>query len=143
MRWPTRTVLQRFTDHVLVDPSTKCWNWAGSTNKGYSRFNNGNKTVDGHRWSYERFRGSIPEGLQVDHLCRNRKCVNPYHMELVTSRENTLRGENQAAKRAAQTHCLRGHEFTPANTSMTKHNQRRCLACHAFRERRRRARQCA
>ena len=98
-----------------------CWEWIGSrSDTGYGSF----RTRDGsasnsHRWAYQFFIGQIPEGLQLDHLCRNRACVNPWHLDPVTSRVNTMRGglaESIRQRAAALTHCPHGHEKNEANT---------------------------
>lgn len=109
----------RFLRLCLKEVVSGCWLWRGNIHKeGYGRFHvNGCKQL-AHRVSYELFRGRIPEGMQIDHLCRVRFCVNPNHLEVVTGRENTLRGEGICAKWAKQTHCLHGHEYTPENTYM-------------------------
>jgi hypothetical protein len=133
----------RFWKKVAVGGRDECWLWQGATANGYgraySRVRDGKYFVDGaHRIAYELTNGPIPDGLQIDHLCRNRLCVNPTHLEVVTQRENLLRGETIPARRAAQTHCVNGHEFTPENTYRRKEDGvRQCRACN--RERKARA----
>jgi hypothetical protein len=83
----------------------------------------------GHRVSYEAFKGPIPDGLTIDHLCRNRACVNPEHLEPVTMRVNCLRGESPAAVHARKTHCPKGHEYSAENTYRHKGNHRMCKLC--------------
>ncbi|HEY1740016.1 MAG TPA: HNH endonuclease signature motif containing protein [Acidimicrobiia bacterium] len=86
-----------------------------------------------HRVSYELSIGPIPGGLEIDHLCRERSCANPEHLEAVTRRENVLRSDSVAAHRARQTHCVHGHEFTAQNTY--RHQGRRyCRACRSRRD---------
>jgi hypothetical protein len=91
-----------------------------------------------HRWAYEFLRAEIPEGLHIDHLCRNRACVNPWHLEPVTNRVNGLRGESVAAQHARKTHCIRGHEFTTENTYPIKNGKGRgCRECSRIKDRER------
>ena len=103
---------------------------------------------DGYGWAgrelahvalFEQVVGPVPDGLQLDHLCRKRLCVNPAHLEPVTRRENILRGESPSAQNARKTHCHRGHPFDEANTGRWDPRGRACRACHAEKERRRRA----
>lgn len=110
-----------------------CWLWTGCTGGGYGRFVFEGKVRQAHRVAYEAFIGPIPEGLQIDHLCRNRACVRVSHLEAVTQRENVLRGVGASAQHARQTHCIHGHEFTPENTFVQAEGQqkgrRRCRTC--------------
>src|SRR5207245_8252545 len=102
----------RFTKFVIRNDSG-CWEWTGAVQpNGYGRFDGGYS----HRFSFESFRYSIPHGLQVDHLCRNRRCVNPFHLQPVTAQVNQLRGNSVSGINARKTHCIRGHEFTDDNT---------------------------
>lgn len=103
----------------LVVVEGGCWEWQGGMNlrTGYgSLYVGGYKTVLVHRYSYQHYKGEIPAGLAIDHLCRNRKCANPDHLEAVTLGENVLRGVGVTAVNARKTHCHKGHEFTPENT---------------------------
>ena len=107
-----------------------CWEWVGHrNNKGYGVWGVFKHPYLAHRRMYERVRGTIPEGLQLDHLCRNKPCVNPDHLEAVTARENTLRGNSMAARWARRTHCERGHQFTPENVYRNT-GARKCKVCH-------------
>ena len=112
--WAGATALDRFEDKYSVDDNG-CWLWKASLRpNGYSQFFDGSKVVYGHRWSHTHFKGAIPEGLQIDHLCRVRSCVNPEHLEAVNMEENVKRGE--VGEYWDRTHCQRGHEYTPANS---------------------------
>jgi hypothetical protein len=119
--------------------------WTGARNaQGYAYFKLNGKTVRAHCLAYQDFNGSVPEGLDLDHLCRNRSCVNPDHLEPVTHTENIRRGDTVAARNAAKTHCSNGHELSPDNVyrAPLRPNQRvcrKCLAVH-LKERRRRRR---
>ena len=88
-----------------------------------------------HRAIYEKFVGPIPDGLTIDHLCRNRLCVNPAHLEPVTLAANVLRGESLPAKNARKTHCPKGHPYDETNTHITKQGWRICKACNRERQR--------
>jgi hypothetical protein len=117
-----------------------CWNWqAASDARGYGGFH---RTINGvhtqcmaHRVAYELLVGPIPDGLELDHLCRNPRCVNPHHLEAVTHRVNALRGISSTAKNAVKTHCDKGHPFDERNTYWTTNQglpSRRCRECRKF-----------
>lgn len=101
-----------------------CWLWTASLNwQGYGKFGRGKKGEGwerAHRTAYHLLVGEIPDGLELDHLCRNRRCVNPSHLEAVTHRVNELRGIAPMAILAAKTHCPQGHPYDEANTYLYK-----------------------
>lgn len=116
---------------IVLD--TGCWEWRKSINKagyGESWDPNARKRVIAHRFSWQIFNGPIPEGLTIDHLCRNRKCVNPDHLEPVTNKENILRGTGPAAMNARMTHCPKGHPLNGANLMSRCDGRRRCRTCY-------------
>lgn len=116
-----------------------CWFWMAARQKnGYGNVRVALRYWRAHRLVYTLLVGPIPEGLELDHLCRVRRCVRPSHLEPVTSAENKRRGRNaeaQRARHAGQTHCTHGHAFTPRNTYVDPRGFRSCRACR--RERRR------
>ena len=118
-------------------PVTGCWLWTGSLNgHGYGKVRDRDSRLQtAHRASYRAFVGPIPEGLDLDHLCRVRCCVNPAHLEPVTRRENVRRGE---AGRDPQSVCKRGHPMAGDNVAPSG-ARRRCRACMRERDRRYRA----
>lgn len=118
--------------HALIDKTDGgCWEWRGRTGSpsGYGYFSVDYKEVRAHRYAYQLLVGPIPDGLTIDHLCRNPSCVNPDHLEPVTMRENTLRGYGPTGQNARKTHCKRGHEFTTENTYIQSDGNRRCRIC--------------
>lgn len=127
---PYRDEYDRFKEKYRVCEDTGCWNWTGAVNpSGYGEFKPYRKSpTNAHRWFYAFLNGPIPPELHCDHLCRNRKCVNPNHIEVVSQRENILRGVGATAINAAKTHCPKGHEFTPDNITKTKRGKR-CRIC--------------
>lgn len=126
------TFTERFfsrTD-VTVDG---CWTWTGSiAGNGYGGIRVAGVWTRAHRVAYEMFVGPIPPGLVIDHLCRNRRCVRPDHLEPVTFRENILRGSAPSAVHARKTECPRGHPYAGDNLRVVK-GRRACVACQAIR----------
>lgn len=118
------------------------WTFEGWLNpKGYGQIWWQGKMRSVHRVAYELLVGPIDDGLHIDHLCRFPACVRPDHLEAVTPRENALRGISTVARQARQTHCHRGHEFTPENTRRwAGNNSRQCIACKREYDRTRRDR---
>ena len=117
-----------------IEKTETCWNWVGEINdKGYGRIDVSGKHKRAHRLVYEYLVGKIPLGLQLDHLCRNRRCVNPKHLEPVTRKENILRGFAPSAICARRQHCSKGHPYSGENLYI-KHvkgySYRRCRECH-------------
>nr|WP_268250013.1 HNH endonuclease [Streptomyces echinoruber] len=117
-----------------------CWLWTGRPNQhGYGRFRSGgqgSQTVPAHRWSYEGLVAEIPDGLVLDHLCRTRHCVNPYHLDPVPNAVNVLRGESFSAANAAKTECPEGHPYSQENTYVhPTTGGRLCLTCKRMTDR--------
>lgn len=132
------TLERRFFKHIAGENEQGCWIWdVPHPESGYGQFGGGTA----HRWSFEFFRADIPDGLEIDHLCRNRACVNPWHFDPVPTVVNVLRGFSPPAINARKTHCIRGHEFTAANTyrAPSRPRARTCRACRALLDRRHRA----
>ena len=119
--WAQRPFADRFWEKVDKTGPNGCWLWTGAcSRRGYGAILADfpdRRMLCAHRAAYEMLVGPIPDGLQLDHLCRNRPCVNPAHLEPVTGRENVLRGTGFAAENAAKTHCVRGpYQFGPGTT---------------------------
>ena len=127
--------VERLTSKFRVGDG--CWEWtAGRSIYGYGRFNLRHHNRLAHAVVYEWLAGPVPEGLVLDHLCRNRGCVRPDHLEAVTNQTNILRGVGVAAQYAGRTHCSHGHEFTPENTGFCEawgKRARVCLTCRKIR----------
>ena len=115
-----------------------CWFWVGAVTNPeypYGQFWLHGRQHLAHRISYEWSVGLVPDGLTLDHLCRNPSCVNPAHLEPVTMRENILRSDGVSANHARKTHCVHGHAFSPDNTYIYPHGGRECLMCRSVHKR--------
>lgn len=121
-----------FWGKVKISSSNECWEWTGQlSKKGYGQANyQGKKGVGAHRVAWFLTEGAYPQyPMTLDHLCRNRKCVNPVHLEVVTDKENVLRGFGPPAVNKRKTHCINGHPFSGEN--LLHYGQgRMCRTCH-------------
>lgn len=140
----TLALAERFWVKVDRCGSDECWPWlAYRDRKGYGRMlvgsrRDGSRTYKlAHRIAYELLVGAVPDGLEIDHLCRNPGCVNPAHLEAVTHRENLLRGESPSALHSRKTHCPKGHPYDEENTYVEPSGRRRCRICERAKTQRR------
>lgn len=130
-----KTETHRFLAKVLV--GDECWQWTGSgTLNGYGQFAVRGRKIYAHRYMYDLLVAPIPSGMQLDHLCRVRRCVRPDHLEPVTARENQLRGNGVGGRNAAKTHCVNGHPFDAQNTYHRPDGYRDCYTCKRARKQR-------
>lgn len=126
-----KSLLERLESKYVVDASSGCWNWIGATANKRNKWVYGLIMVDrklqmAHRAMYEQKVGKIPDGLQIDHLCRNTRCVNPDHLEPVTAKENIARSINfQSSKKQ----CVNGHELVGSNLYVKPNGNRECRIC--------------
>lgn len=136
------TPIERFVRKIDFNSSSfGCWIWQGSfggfdqmPSHCYGRFWLNNKNGMAHRFSYEYFNNVIiMEGFHIDHLCKNPKCVNPNHLEMITKRENYRRADNPISIQSRKTHCLRGHILSGKNLYTARNGTRKCLKCIALR----------
>ena len=127
--WWSMSLVDRLLSRVSPEPNTGCWLWFGAMREdGYGKMLLRSRQTRPHIIAYEVFVGPVPQGLVLDHLCRERSCCNPRHLEAVTPRVNILRGVSTSARNAAKTHCKHGHEFTPENTRRVR-GGRHCVTC--------------
>ncbi len=126
-----RSDSERFEALLTRNGDSDCWEWVGTLNaSGYGRFRfRGSGAYLAHRASYEMHVGEIPDGLVIDHLCRNRSCVNPDHLEPVTDRENLIRGESVVAVGMRRDTCSAGHVLQGENLGKSSVGGRKCKAC--------------
>lgn len=115
---------QRFW--ARVEKTAGCWLWGGTTSNGYGQLRREGHIIMAHRFSYQLVVGPIPEGLELDHLCRNPPCVNPAHLEPVTHGENMRRA---MPRNRGKTHCLSGHPYSEDNTYTYPNGRRDCKIC--------------
>lgn len=132
-RWDRERLKERILNGITKNAASGCWEWNhGKTSCGYGAIYVDEVQFSTHHVSYELFVGVRPSGFDIDHLCRNRGCCNPEHLEAVTRRENLMRGKTLVAANAAVTHCPKGHEYTPDNT-IKRSGQRSCRQCSRVR----------
>jgi hypothetical protein len=113
-------IATRFFRQIEIDPVTECWEWQGFLFQGYGQFKeNHTHLVRAHRWSYAQYVGALVDGLVVDHLCSNRRCCNPDHLEQVTQKENVMRAK------LSVTHCPQGHRYVEKDNR----GKRQCRSC--------------
>jgi hypothetical protein len=122
---------------IRLDPLSRCEVWQGRTNwNGYGLTSLAGRTVGAHRANWMYCRGPIPKGMHLDHTCKNRLCVNPHHLRVVTPRQNVLENsESGPAENLRKTHCEKGHPLSGDNLAVRKlangQTDRRCKTCHA------------
>lgn len=131
---PARKAITAIKEHLEKKWSDyPCYEWQGyKTNLGYGQLGTAKKlgkNLYAHRIVWEAVNGPIPEGLSLDHLCRNPSCISPHHLEPVTHKENCLRGVGVGAINSKKTHCKTGHAFDDLNTGYLKDGRRYCKEC--------------
>lgn len=112
--------IDRFWDKIQIDDLTGCWNWIAAIDRdGYGVFRETTNKHDScgraHKFAYQHYVGVVPANKQLDHICRNRRCANPKHLEIVTLIQNVMRGESFSAVNARKTHCIHGHPLSGDN----------------------------
>lgn len=131
------SVMDRLSSFICPEPNTGCWLWTGGTNStGYGSITVRNKKYSAHKLAYETIVGKVPDGMDLDHLCRVRSCVNPAHLEPVSRSVNCLRGltgEAAGSIKRAVSQCPKGHPYDAENTRISTYGNRKpfrvCRAC--------------
>lgn len=129
-----KTLQDRFWEKVIKKNNNECWDWFGSKSRGYGNIGYKGKTYKAHRISFLLAGHNLDPMLTIDHLCMNKLCVNPDHLEQVTIRENILRAKGRAFENLIKTHCKQGHKFTKKNTYTVNQKGRmlpgrQCITC--------------
>ncbi len=135
LHWQLMSLPERFAAQIVPDQASGCWRWIGAHVRGRGKLRQNNRERLATHVAWNLHRGEIPEGMVLDHLCRNVACVNPDHLEPVTQSENLRRGDTGARLRAVM-HCPSGHAYDAANTYVDKRGKRYCRACSNLRRKR-------
>lgn len=133
---PTTVAMMPYAETfwLKVEKTSTCWLWAASLSyKGYGQFHavvdGRRRSVPAHRVSFVLAGGTLSQGMVLDHICRNRQCVNPDHLREITAAQNVLIGIGITAVNARKTACVNGHPYTEENTLRDGRGHRRCRAC--------------
>ena len=125
-------VWDRFCEYISPEPNTGCWLWSGGGNR-YGAFWASGRFISAHRFAFQAQKGPVPEGLQLDHLCRVTCCVNPDHLEAVTCQENSRRKPDHPNQYRSRTHCKHGHLLAGDNVRRGPGGERICRTCNSAR----------
>lgn len=128
--------MEKFLAKVEKGVPNECWPWLGTTNNGYGQVTMPGRQISAHRLAYAAWIGPIPEGFEVHHICENKSCVNPAHLDSLPHKDHTRRHlTNPLTQNFLKTHCKRGHELTGYNVYPTKSGGRTCRECNNMRNR--------